>query len=560
MRATPASRNERQPVGLDDRLWIVADVRLDCRDDLKAQLIGAGQTLEPFPTDPALLLHSYAAWGEECVLRLRGDFCFAIWDKLKQRLFCARDHFGIKPFYYAATERMFFFSNALNCIRLRPDTSDELNDDAIADFLLFGTNCDFSTTTFRDIRRLPPAHTLTVSAEDLRVRPYWSLPIDGRIRYKRDEEYTEHFRHVMRLAVADRLGDGCTAISLSGGMDSGTIAAVAREAKPDGIRAFTTTCESLTEDREGHFAKETANFLGIPLHLMSADNAQPFECWYDPNFLGPEPVDNPLLVVSRRQFEEAARCSRVLLDGEGADNLMHFELGLYCADLLRRSEWRTLTGAVLGYSWHQRRRWHRVGTQIRRAYQPSQERELPVWIAREFAQRLNLKERMNGSTKPAHPTVPKAHASMSWPGWQTLFETTDPGVTRQCVEIRYPFLDLRMAEFLLAIPPYPWLLKKTIARRAMTGKLPESVLGRPKTGLSSDPTAEAVQKKQTDWASSLDWNSEFSKFVDAEAVKAELNRPDFELGNCGVSMVCLNFWLKSAASIGYKQMAETLNG
>ena len=111
-----------------------------------------------------MILHAYATWREECVDHLRGDFAFALWDARERKLFCARDHFGIKPFFYSAIERQFLFSNTLNCLRAHPDVSDELNEAAIGDFLLFGLNCEIATTTFRDIQRLPPAHFMVVTA------------------------------------------------------------------------------------------------------------------------------------------------------------------------------------------------------------------------------------------------------------------------------------------------------------------------------------------------------------------------------------------------------------
>ena len=88
--------------------------------------------------DSELILHAYAAWGEACVQHLRGDFAFAIWDARRKVLFCARDHFGVKPFYYAELDGVFIFSNTLDCVRLHPDVSGELNESAVADFLLFG--------------------------------------------------------------------------------------------------------------------------------------------------------------------------------------------------------------------------------------------------------------------------------------------------------------------------------------------------------------------------------------------------------------------------------------
>ena len=182
LRTTYESLAENQPAVLDRTFSITADARIDCRAELVAELTQAGRKIRQAAPDPELILHAYAAWQEACVQHLRGDFAFAIWDARRKKLFCARDHFGVKPFYYAALGSAFLFGNTLDCMRLHPDVSEELNDSAIADFLLFGLNCDETTTTFRDIRRLPPAHFLSVSVEGLRTGRYWSPPTDGRIR------------------------------------------------------------------------------------------------------------------------------------------------------------------------------------------------------------------------------------------------------------------------------------------------------------------------------------------------------------------------------------------
>ena len=113
---------------------------------------------------------------------------------LERRLFCARDHLGVKPFFYARLGQTIVFSNTLDCVRLHPGVSSELNDLAIADFLLFGANQEFDTTSFHDIQRLPPAHCLTGSREAITCRRYWTLPIDEPIVFRRAEDYTDGSR------------------------------------------------------------------------------------------------------------------------------------------------------------------------------------------------------------------------------------------------------------------------------------------------------------------------------------------------------------------------------
>ena len=188
LRTTLESRNERQPASFAGQYWITADARIDCRDELIGEMTQA-EEFDPAlarrsASDSDLILRAYSIWGEDCVQRLRGDFSFAIWDARQRKLFCARDHFGIKPFYYAELGELFLFSNVLDCLRQHPDISTDLNEAAVGDFLLFGLNCDEATTTFRDIRRLPAAHSMTVSADGTRTKRYWTAPTEGRIRYE----------------------------------------------------------------------------------------------------------------------------------------------------------------------------------------------------------------------------------------------------------------------------------------------------------------------------------------------------------------------------------------
>src|SRR5438477_363057 len=157
LRTTRQSRGERQPASLDDgRFWITADARLDGRVELITELERSGRIVQPNAPGSELILHAYAAWGTPSVEHLRGDFSFAIWDAHHKQLFCARDHFGIKPFYYLEREDLFLFSNTLNCIRMHPEVSGELNEAAIGDFQQKEPKTrTFGATRIFSIRSLP---------------------------------------------------------------------------------------------------------------------------------------------------------------------------------------------------------------------------------------------------------------------------------------------------------------------------------------------------------------------------------------------------------------------
>jgi len=199
---------EKQPAQLDGRLWIVADARIDAREELigklkaKSQSAGALSLSSP---DAELLLHAYDIWGDACPEHLLGDFSFAIWDATRRRLFCARDQIGMRIFFYARTGNSFLFSNTLDCLRLHPGISSRLNDLAIADFLMFDSNMDQGTTTFADILRLPPAHTLRCTAEGVVIRPYWKLPEEAPQYFGRPQECVHRFKELYDSAVSDRM-------------------------------------------------------------------------------------------------------------------------------------------------------------------------------------------------------------------------------------------------------------------------------------------------------------------------------------------------------------------
>src|ERR1044071_9148348 len=178
-------------------------------------------------------LNAYEKWGDDCVKPRFGDFAFAIWDDRRQRYFCARDHFGVKPFYYTYIDNEFAFSTSLNSLRLAPRVSNTLNEIAVGDYLLFGVNQDLSTTIFKDIQRLKPGHTLTVANGSITVKPYWTTEPSEEVRFRDPSSYVERFSELLSCAVKDRVTEDSVAISMSGGLDSTSLAAVARDQNKD---------------------------------------------------------------------------------------------------------------------------------------------------------------------------------------------------------------------------------------------------------------------------------------------------------------------------------------
>jgi asparagine synthase (glutamine-hydrolysing) len=563
LRTTRESEQEQQPTSVDGECWINADCRLDRRGELLSRLTENGVKLRETTPDSELILWAYVVWNSECVRYLSGDFAFAIWDAPRQALFCVRDHFGIRPFYYATLGDLLVFSNTLNCVRRHPAVSAELNDVAVADFLLFGLNCDNGTTTFRDVRRLPPAHSLTVSRKGIDVARYWKAPVDGRIRYRRPADYVEHFRELFDAAVSDRMRSNQIGFLLSGGLDSASVAATAKEVRrklPEPIRfsAQTVTYDGLISDPVNHLAGTVAKFLDLPIRYVKMDSLQAFEHWEDPSLMWPEPVDDPLFMGLYTQFRAIAADCRSVFSGEGSDNLMHFEMKPHAKDMLRRGEWTTVSVQLSRYFFLRAKR-VRLRRVLKRVFNKAPNAPyFPRWIDAACARRMNLEDRLRqveNSWKDfghsAHPLLPRGYLSLALPHWTRLFELTDAGVTRCPVEVLYPFLDLRVVDYLLALPPFPWFFEKRLLRLAMGDRLPEETLSRPKVAMSNDPLLSVLKLQTNRWENAIPWSEETSRFVDRSFVVLPKGNEDSERATTDLRPYCLNFWLQSLRSGRY---------
>ena len=226
---TPESLRETLPsVSPDGDLAITADARIDNRDELLASVGRSARPGGEMP-DSELIMAAYQKWGERCVEHLLGDFAFAIWDKRRQTLFCARDHFGVKPFVYYSCGSVFAFASEIKALLCLPYAPRQLDEVRVGDYLT-STFDDTGRTFYQDIRRLPPAHSMTVSRAGVRLSEYWSLDPSREVRLGGDHEYAEAFREVFTEAVRCRLRSAFPLGSLlSGGLDSSAVTCVARD-------------------------------------------------------------------------------------------------------------------------------------------------------------------------------------------------------------------------------------------------------------------------------------------------------------------------------------------
>lgn len=555
LRCSRAPVPDRRPLSCAAHPWIIGDVRVDARSELIDKLNGAlpdNRNVSVATPDEELVLAAYERWGVACPEYLLGDFSFAIWDWRARRLFCARDHFGVKPFYFARLASCLIFSNTLECVRMHPAVTNRLNDQAIADFLLFDGNQDYSSTSYSDVGRLPAAHTLLYEQGTRSVRRYWSLGVTTPVHFQRREEYVERFRELLDAAVADRLPTDSAGILMSGGLDSTIVAAAAhrhfvRGGNPSGLTAYSEFFDRLVPHQERHYAQLAADRLGIPVEFVSADARRLFEFADDPEYFWDEPFNTAWPDTTVVHLRRVAKRSRVALTGLGGDPLLSARLTVHFRNLIESNQ----LGQALGDAWrylmtenrasrlYLRKRW-RILFSARR-YSPI----YPPWINPELEKALCLRERweaVNRSAIPEHVVRPEAHELTADPSWAAMFEFFDPGVSRAAVDVRHPFFDLRLVNFLLGLPRLPWCCDKEILREAGRGTLPEEVRLRPKSPMPAEPLTALLAEPDAAWIDRFEPAPELLRFVDRKRIPKISGMKQSWMARVHLRPLSLNFW------------------
>jgi asparagine synthase (glutamine-hydrolysing) len=473
-------------------LIITADARIDNREELIGSL-GEQRTA----SDAELILSAYRKWGEDCPRHLTGDFAFAIGDERRQVLFCVRDHFGVKPFYYLPGARRFSFASEVKALLTLPEASGEIDEARIADFLA-GLPLESQRTLYPDILRLPPRHSLSISRDGTRLREYWRLEPLTVI----PASVSDEFLHLFESAVAVRLrGAQRVAAMLSGGLDSSSIASVAARLCSDGglgaLPTFSLVFDRTPQWSERPYIDAVLRSGDFAPFLIDADELSPFAGLDQALAEQDGPFQANGMAFSQTLYQTAAdQGVRILLDGYGGDEVVshgYGRLGELAKARRLLSLWREARGianvhgdkAWRVFSGHMRRSGGRVGRIWNRLASTSAKAPRPAWekfINPDFANRTATMERFRdhrraggasfGSEAAQHASVLRSNrVSQS-------FEILDKAAAARGIEPRYPFWDRRLVEFCLSIPSEEKLAEgwsRLVLRRAVKGIVPESV-------------------------------------------------------------------------------------
>ncbi len=466
-------------------------------------------------TDTEVVLAAYAEWGEDCLRRFNGMFAFALWDVRKRLLFCARDRFGIKPFYYYWDGRLFVFASEIKAVLQHSDVRTRTNDAVIYDYLALGLVDHSAETFFKDILQLPASHHLLLDFTDLTLRQqrWWNLRISAEnsvTSASQAESATNAFRDLLMDSIRLRLrSDVRVGSCLSGGLDSSSIVAMinrqltdpkwaGRQDEADKPSTFSACFEGAGIDESWYIA-EIVNAT----HVTSRKTVpEAHDLWNELErlvYFQEQPFTSTSVYaqwcVMRLARDHGAT---VLLDGQGADEIMagyvHYfgpfiqdtyrEKGIGAmvrnARLLSRNTNRPLW-QLIGLGMHKR-----FSPPLRRAFQKlnaSLNPPGPVCsclnradIAPDFEAAHGKRRRLHRERQEADPTQLLALdlGKFVLPG---LLRYEDRNAMAFSLEARVPFLDHRLVEFAFSLPMdlkirngwTKWLL-----RNAM-GLLPDSI-------------------------------------------------------------------------------------
>ncbi len=343
--ATPEAAHEQQPlVHPETGAVITADARLDNREELIRRLAPPRRNSAPL-TDDALILAAYLRWGARCAEHLLGAFAFALWDPARQYLFCARDHFGVKPLrYYYRPGQLFAFGSEIKALLALEEVPRQLNEVRIGDYL--ATLDDATSTAYRHILRLPPAHTLVVSPAGLRLERYWQLEAEP-APARSDEAYTEQFRALFAEAVRCRMRSTTSVTSqLSGGLDSSAVTSVAQQLHTQGetppVQAVAVTTDDVPESNERAYIDAVADYTGVPVHYIHGDRIGPLADLVEIyTYLDDEPVSGNHHFTWHMNRAARTLGSRVMLDGFDGDTTVSHGLP-YFTELAYARRWEQL--------------------------------------------------------------------------------------------------------------------------------------------------------------------------------------------------------------------------
>ena len=471
----PMTRGE-----VGNRFTITYNGELYNTEDIRKELLARGHTFSAH-SDTEVLLKAYMEWEEECVHHLNGIFAFAIWDEKKEKLFMARDRLGVKPLFFKKDGGTLYFGSELKAILAHPKVKAELDYTGLAEILGLGPSRTPGNGVFIGVEELRPAHGLSFSKEGFHVWRYWN--VESKPHLDSFEETVEKVRFLLSDAITRQLvSDVPLSTFLSGGLDSSAITAFAAEAFKKEGKGTLHTYSIDYEENDRYFTKSdfqpNADSKWIQMmtdtfqtehHYCEIDNQTLFEYLEEATLAkdlpGMADIDSSLLWFCQQVKQGFV----VSLSGECADEFFGDYPWFYReADLHSPNfPWMRsvhLREALLKDTWRDKL-------------------NIKQYVQDRYQETVAETPTLAGENPLEEKRRQLFYLNMLW-FMTTLLDRKDRMSMRTGLEVRVPFADHRLVEYVWNIP---WEMKnyqgreKGLLRQVLKGTLPEEVLYRKKS-------------------------------------------------------------------------------
>jgi len=464
-----------QPMTSEDgTLWLVFNGEIYNYIELRGDLINRGHRFAT-ASDSEVILHAYEEWSTDCLQHFNGMWAFAIWDEKNQQLFCARDRFGIKPFYYTQVDDSFLFASEIKALLAHPGAGTRPDDAMLGTYLAWGVLDHTERTMFDGIFQLKPAHAIVMTNEG--PQPpfrYWDVKVSAEIQSGVSEnEAASRLLTLLQSAVSIHLrSDVPVGTCLSGGIDSSTLTvlinSLIRDAAPTSVGSRQKTFSAVFFDKrfdESWFIDDVVTVTGVD---ATRTEPAPDKLQDDLDrliYMQDEPFGSLSIYAQYCVMRIAQERVKVVLDGQGADELLAgylaYEAG-YIRELIGRLCWWTAFREILGSIRHHQ---HFFMDAIRQLAVRKKRRSLltctPPLIDR-YAGNLEavLYRELTSTNLPA------------------LLHYEDRNSMAFSLESRVPYLDVRLVDYIASLPLAQKIksgITKAVLRRAVKGLIPESI-------------------------------------------------------------------------------------
>lgn len=485
---TPESRREQQPHEHPSGRILTWDGRLDNRAELTSLLeLDSGA---PY-TDVELVGAAFDRWELDSFAKLVGEWALVLWNPNSRELILARDYIGIRRLFYYPK-----LNGIMWCTRLEPlalcGDQFTLNDEYFSGYLALWP--DAALTPYRQLLSVPPGNFVCVRGTQFRLTNYWTFDPRREIRYKRDKEYEEHYRHLFRQAVRRRLrANGPVLAELSGGLDSSSIVCMADEilqqegAEATSLDTFSSCDRDEPEEEDFRYfslVEAKRGRIGKHVELGSLHNSSTRGYFQFTRFAGmPGFHGHPRLSEAKHNLI-VANGYRVVLSGVGGDETSGQALDprVQLADLLRRGRLKFLAEELIAWSLLLRRPALHLVLDALSLQLPGwirtrivDEGKIAPWVNKRFSRKNRLSSWQSGTIDGSWKWLPSRR------DWFHTVRTLSRQMTKlptHAWETRYPCLDQSLVEFLMAIPIEQLLRpgdRRSLMRRAFADLLPEEI-------------------------------------------------------------------------------------